>query len=355
MSPEPAAFRARRFALEGAAERGTRGLQRRHETEHQTGDDGQQRGEREGRAVQTDRAEIHRADPGLGVEMQRRGGIQCREDPNAPPRDRDAGGAAGEREQQALGEQLTDQPRAARANGEPHGDLPPAPRRANEEQVRDVRAGREQDEAHGGEQHEERPPYDRVRARCVEFTCDRAPVERSDHRIRVLLIEDRTVPLHRFLGLRRRDAGLEPRGDVEAVTPRLAEHVRRQRHHGQQHVRAAGQPAESGRQHADHSVRLAIDRDRPAEHRRIGVELPLPQRIGEDRDVRGAGRDILVGQEIPAERGLDAEQRQIARAHDLVGETLRPLAAGERALVLHGERDVAEHRLRLAHRREFRV
>ena len=58
----------------------------------------------------------------------------------------------------AFGHQLPDDPCAARAERLSHRDLPLARDRAREQQVRDVRAGDQQHEADGAEEHEERRP-----------------------------------------------------------------------------------------------------------------------------------------------------------------------------------------------------
>ena len=67
--------------------------------------------------------------------------------PRAPERGREAGGPAEQAEQDALGEELPDQPRAAGAERRPHGDLARARLRARQQQVRHVDAGDQQHEA----------------------------------------------------------------------------------------------------------------------------------------------------------------------------------------------------------------
>ena len=66
--------------------------------------------------------------------------------------------AAGQREQDAFGQQLPDDAAASRADGRADRDLALAARRAHEQQVGDVRARDQQDEADGAEQDPERRP-----------------------------------------------------------------------------------------------------------------------------------------------------------------------------------------------------
>ncbi len=58
----------------------------------------------------------------------------------------EAEAAAGEREHDAFGEQLPNEPSPARADGEADGDLFPLLGRAREEQVGEIHAGQQQDQ-----------------------------------------------------------------------------------------------------------------------------------------------------------------------------------------------------------------
>ena len=71
-------------------------------------------------------------------------------------REREPGRSAGERQQRALGDELPDEPRAPGAERRPDGHLGLARGRPREQQVRDVDAGDQQDEADGAEQHFDR-------------------------------------------------------------------------------------------------------------------------------------------------------------------------------------------------------
>ena len=67
--------------------------------------------------------------------------------------------AAGEREQQAFGQQLTDDAAAACAEGASHQHFLLASERARQQQVRDVGARDQQDEADGADQDRDRLAY----------------------------------------------------------------------------------------------------------------------------------------------------------------------------------------------------
>ena len=67
--------------------------------------------------------------------------------------------AAGERQHDALGEQLADEVAGRRAERHAHGDLTGAGGGARELEVRDVGAGDQQHEAHGAQQHQHRLPH----------------------------------------------------------------------------------------------------------------------------------------------------------------------------------------------------
>ena len=122
--------------------------------------------------------------------------------------------AAGERQHDALGQQLAHDAAAARADGGAHGNLAPPAGRAHEQQVGDVRAGDQQHEADGADEHQQR----------------RADVgdERFAHRHRREdgVLAERVGELRRVIrrgerqprvGLLERHAGREARGHPEIV------------------------------------------------------------------------------------------------------------------------------------------
>ena len=101
------------------------------------------------------------------------------EETHAKSRERQPGGAGDEREQQALGEELTDDLPARRAERQAHRDLARAGGAARQQQVGDVGAGDEQqedDRAHESREHRpDRPAGGEVA---------KGPHERGDVRVR---------------------------------------------------------------------------------------------------------------------------------------------------------------------------
>ena len=75
----------------------------------------------------------------------------------APRRDQQARGAADQAEQQAFGQHLPQQPTPPGAERRPNRQLALPRGGARQQQVRDVGAGDQQDEAHRAEQDEQRP------------------------------------------------------------------------------------------------------------------------------------------------------------------------------------------------------
>ena len=77
---------------------------------------------------------------------------------------------------------------------------------------------------------------------------------------------------------------------------------------GQRHVRFCAIRQSCGRrQHADHDVRAAADRDRAAEHVPIAAKHALPETVAQHQHAAAPGL-VLVGQEAAAQRDRHAEQ-----------------------------------------------
>ena len=123
-----------------------RRLQRRHEPEHD------RRRQSEAGREQPD------AEVGLGRDRARHAFERHHAEQQIadPDREHQSDDAAGDREHEALGERLADQPAASGAERQPHRDLLLPRRRAAQQQVGDVRARDQQHEADHGHQHEER-------------------------------------------------------------------------------------------------------------------------------------------------------------------------------------------------------
>ena len=81
------------------------------------------------------------------------------------PRDAQAGRTACKRHDHALDEQLTEEPAAIRAERMADGHLTLAAGGANQQQVRDVGAGNQENEPDRGQEHEQRRPHARHQLR----------------------------------------------------------------------------------------------------------------------------------------------------------------------------------------------
>jgi hypothetical protein len=183
--------------------------------------------------------------------------------------------AAHEREQEALGEQLTNDPAAAGTDRQTDRDLPFARRGSSEQEVGHVRAGDQQHQADRRHQHEQRllkslPEERPTRAAGTDLDARReeAPANVRSigrrHGIDKLRPHDRETRL----GLRRRDVWVRPRQHPEprvsdGKQTRLLGQQLRQDRQGQRDVRGlsnrhAGEP---GRAHADNRHRNAFDQD----------------------------------------------------------------------------------------------
>ena len=218
------------------------------------------------------------------------------EQPRADDRDAEADDAAGGGEQQALDQQLPHDAPARRAHRVAHRDLARPCRRARQQQVGDVGAGDQQDEADRAHQGQE---HDADRAGVEAF------VERLDDADGELLVAGRMSRGQALddaveLGPRLRggDAGLQAREHGEVADVAAAALLRRRdRRHPQLGV---GRELDAGRHHADHRGRLAVDADRQAEHAAIAAVARLPQRVAEDHHALGA-RLVVAAPEAAAE------------------------------------------------------
>ena len=87
---------------------------------------------------------------------------------------------------------------------------------------------------------------------------------------------------------------------------------------------------EPGPHHADDLVRLAVDRDRAADHGGIAAVAALPEAVAQDDDVR-VGPIFLFG-EGAAQDGPAAQQAEDPRRDERRGHALRIAVAADRAL-----------------------
>ena len=132
--------------LEGVVEIDARGAQRGSETEEHGGEEAGGQAEQQHRGVDADL-----------IEARDLAAAEGREGLGPVPGEHQPGGSTGESQQNAFGEQLTEQAHARSAEGGAQRDLLDAPGGASQHQVGDIGAGDQQNEADGAEQNPERP------------------------------------------------------------------------------------------------------------------------------------------------------------------------------------------------------
>ena len=218
----------------------------------------------------------------------------------------------------------------------PHGELLMPPFRAHQEEVRDVAAGDQQDDADGGEQNPENLPD------VADHVCRERAHVRPQLQSREYGRQERDHARGVGVGLGERDAGLHPceRLKPEADEPRRV-HVEGHR----QHDRGTRPKEREGRrQHADDFNRRAVDHQLPADDAVGAREAPLPVAMGQHHPLRRARR-IVFGAEAATENGLHAEQRQCRCADEQSLHAFRIAASGDRHLGPIPGADRLEHLL----------
>jgi hypothetical protein len=223
--------------------------------------------------------------------------------------------AAGGREQEALGEDLADQPPARGADRRPDGHLALPRRGLREEHVRDVRAGDEQHEADRAEQDEERRAGRVVDARDLLRRDAQGPGAREGR----LALERQAHRVHQLLRVGLRNARRQAPDAVEAarrgvalVGPQVI---------GQIDRFGVAVQLEAPRHDPDDGVRVVVEQDVAAEHVRVAAVAPLPDVLADDRHRRRPRPPIVVAKPA-AETRLHAEHREEARRDEAAVDAL---------------------------------
>ena len=73
----------------------------------------------------------------------------------------------------------------------------------------------------------------------------------------------------------------------------------------------------------DERVRVAVETNRLADQRLVGVEHALPERMRDDRHANGRPESIIVGRKPATEWDFDAKNLEVIAAHELPGERFR--------------------------------
>ena len=246
--------------------------------------------------------------------------------PEPDPGDEQADCGAGDREQQALGQDQPREPPARRTERQTHGELPVARRRPCEKQIREVGAGDEQHEDDRTEQYERRRPY--VLEQC------RGPRRRRQLPVLVLR-ELRLLGLFHAasgrrqlrVGLRERRTGRKAREDVEL--PDVTWNSQRIAAPGNPEVRA--DQDQTGGHHADDRRRASTDADRAVQDCGIAAEPALPEPMADDRRGRTVRAELLP-REATAERRRHADHRKQVVEQKSREYALRDVPAGNVAV-----------------------
>ncbi|MDQ3137822.1 MAG: hypothetical protein M3Q93_09600 [Gemmatimonadota bacterium] len=134
--------------------------------------------------------------------------------PHSPEREEQAQASAGQRQQHALGQELTHEPLPAGAKRGPDGDLLRAGRGARQQQIGDVGACDQEHEPDGAQQHQQRGAHIPGGPR-GERCGDQAPVGRIGVRVLTLELFGEGTDLGGCL--LHRDTGPKPRDQVEEL------------------------------------------------------------------------------------------------------------------------------------------
>src|SRR5262245_7369867 len=216
---------------------------------------------------------------------------------DTPSGEQNADRSANERQDDAFGQQLPDDPAPGGAKRQPQRNLFHSPRRAGKRQIGDIGAGDQQHERDRGHYHQRR-----------RFIFAHGVFEDRENshappgvRVRILLFQPSGDRVQIGLRLPDRDAFFQPPDHQAKVIAAIAHRFRRHRHRRQKlgairidHVR---------RHYADNRARDPVDVGRPAHDIRIAAEAPLPQAVSQYHDVV-LTRLIFIGQEVPPQRDL---------------------------------------------------
>ena len=253
-----------------------------------------------------------------------------------------AGHGAAPGEERALGRHLPHNPAAGRAEREPHRHLALARDRARQHQVRQIRAGDQQDE---GRCREEQPQ------RCFEIGSHVGNTRRgrkraeAERQIDLLVFgtvvrqrgaeQDRRDRFQVRRGARQRPARFEPaHRREEPVVPlvqiagRMRVRLGAQRHgdiEGAPHLHAE----EVGRRDADDLVQVTIERQRSTEHRRAAAVLLLPETVADHSRRRRASPAVVGRGQQPPDQRMHVERGEEIAAHPDTGRGAADTARGQ--------------------------
>ena len=217
--------------------------------------------------------------------------------------------AAGQRDDDALGEELPEQALPRGAERGAHRDLLRPRRGAGQQQVGHVGAGDEEHEPHRAEKDEQGGP-DIAGGLEAQAGDVETPVRRV--LVGVIPLELLGEGPHLALGLRHRHPGLHPRREVEIlVGAAVVGHLIGPEHDRRPDLRVpVEEVAEPARHDPDHLEALAVERQTSADDLRIRPEDPLPGVVAEHRDVLAPHR-VLARLERAAQHGRHLQRGEV--------------------------------------------
>ena len=295
--------------------------------------------------------DAEREEKDQGVDPDFRGArqaVRCVGDERADARvgEPEADDAAGKGEGHAFRQQFPGDPAGSRAERGVDRQLLLPRFGSDQEQVGDVRAGDEQNEADSAEEHpqhatdisddigRERPDV-RSDLHVVEHLAREAGWHRKAIR------DERNQPRNVGVRLLHRDAGLQPRhapiAEVGRVQLRTVEAER------QNQLRVAIEEAEPGGKHADDLARLAVDDDRFAEDTPDRCRTSVSQYAWLRITRSGVFGESSSRGEMAAEDRVDVEEAQRAVRHEQDLHALGLAGAGDRNGAAVPQPDVLEY------------
>ena len=292
-------------------------LNRRGQPEHQSGEDRKR--------------ERHAQHVPVQLRVQREVfaavGEQEREHADAPRGEQQAEHATDRGEHHAFGQKLSNDPHPAGADAEPHSDFAPPRRRARQQQVGDVGARNQQNQAR--HRHQD---VDRLRVSPPEAVQTRAAFQDPQFgNVRALAIGCRRGlgetpelwPQHRP-GLSQPHTGFEPAHDLDPVEVRVQ--IRRcpdrfEHHPGShRHIEVRNRPGlraeEPRRRHADHREGLVVDSDGSADRQPGVSEASLAEPVAQHGDGLGPGF-VIARKNQTSPGGRHAHPAEVVSRHVL--------------------------------------
>ena len=264
---------------------------------------------------------VHRDRRSIFADTRNAPGIDGQQKPYARESENESEDATGNRDHQALGEQLTNDVPASGAERRARSKFPLARGGANQQQIRNVGAGNQEHQTDGAKQY--------VKGRTSIADHQLLPQDHAEATVRsqragvcgAILVGGQ---LQLSVGHGHGDAGLQARDHAEVVGL-----VRRSE------LKLKGQPEISGiirnelaADYAYDLIRLSVELNISADDRAICAESPVPQTVTQYHHVSAMGA-IFRGGKSPARDHGRAQNRKIIRADMHALHLLGPIVAGE--------------------------